>query len=110
MEYHNEHQSRLAVLATQLSEAERHCKTLKEKLEAARAYALQKKFDLNALEYPNFFQKHFGGHKKKKEAAWQDYRAALSAQDQIQMDYDEQSARYSDLLREYEALQTSREP
>jgi len=95
MEHLNDLQSRLA-------EQERVCKALKEKLETARAFALQKKFDLNALEYPNFFQKHFGRHKEKKEAAWQEYRAALAAQDQIQMDYDEQSARYASLLQECE--------
>lgn len=94
----------LESMKAQLAALEESCITLKKKLEQLRKEAIQQKFDLNALDHPGFFQKHFGNLKAKKEAAWQAYRAALSAQDQAQMDYDEQSARCAALRAEYTAL------
>ncbi len=96
--------NRLEAIKQQLSELEEACAARKEKLEQLRQEALQKKFDLNALDNPGFFQKYFGKLKEKKEAAWQAYRTALAAQDQAQMDYDAQTAQRMALRAEYQAL------
>lgn len=95
---------RLESVKEQLAALEERCIALKQNLEQLRNEAIQKNFDLNALDNPGFFLKHFGKLKEKKEAAWQAYRAALAAQDQAQMDLDEQSARRAALRAEYTAL------
>ena len=46
---------------------DRNCLALKDTLTIARNKAIEIKFQLNALDRPGFFQRHFGNLKKKKE-------------------------------------------
>ena len=75
----------IADLNMQMAEQETLCKELEERLQHAKALAVQKQFEVTKLNHAGFFQRCFSNLRKKKDTAWAEYRNAVFAADELKL-------------------------
>lgn len=94
----------LESLRNRLTEQENLCNTLNTQLREAQALAVAKQFEVTKLNHAGFFQRSFGNLRKKQDAAWAEYRNAVTAADQLKLEHATQKTKLEKLRREYDDL------